>query len=62
LLDGQITLNFLSSPSHKNIPLNLSGKSAALLCASHPIEGRIAIVTNVRWDAVDAKGARDESA
>jgi hypothetical protein len=46
--DGQITLNFLSSPSHKNIPLNASGKSAALLRASHPIEGRIAIVTNVR--------------
>jgi len=25
-------------------------------------EGRIMIVTNARWDAVDAKGARDESA
>jgi hypothetical protein len=28
-------LDFLSSPSHKNIPLNLSDKSAALLRASH---------------------------
>jgi hypothetical protein len=52
----------LSSPFRKNIPLNPSGKSAALLRASHPIEGRIAIVTNVRWDAVDAKRAQDEGA
>ena len=37
--DGQITLNFLSSPSHKNIPLNASGKSAALLRPSHPMRG-----------------------
>src|SRR6266850_5182734 len=25
-------------------------------------EGRVAIVTNVRWDAVDARGAQDEGA
>jgi hypothetical protein len=55
-------LNFLSSPSRKNIPLNASGKSAALLRVSHGNEGRIMIVTNVRWDAVDAKRAQGEGA
>jgi len=44
--DGQITQN-LSSPVGKNIPLPPSGKSMASLCASHPNEGRLAIVTNV---------------
>jgi hypothetical protein len=29
---------------------------------SHPIEGRLAIVTNARWDAVDAIGTTDERA
>src|SRR5258705_13201903 len=50
LPDGQITKS-LSIPPRRNIPLNLSGKSAALLRASHPREGRVAIVTNVagRW-------------
>ena len=50
---GQITKS-LSSPSHKNIPLNPSGKSALPTRAVSPNEGRLAIVTNVRWDAVDA--------
>ncbi|XIA64664.1 hypothetical protein ACFIOY_38700 [Bradyrhizobium sp. TZ2] len=54
------SLQDLSIPSHKNIPLNPSGKSMLFLRVSHPIEGRIAIVTNVRWDAVDATTARDE--
>ena len=35
-------LNFLSSPSRKNFPLSPSGKSVALICASHPSQGRIA--------------------
>jgi hypothetical protein len=52
--DGQITQN-LSSPSRKNIPLSPSGKSALPV---RPVlarqEGRIAIVTNVGRDAVDA--------
>jgi hypothetical protein len=30
-------------------------------CASHPIEGRFAIVTNAVWDAVDAERGTDES-
>jgi hypothetical protein len=57
--DGQITQN-LSSPLQKNISLPPSGKSVVSLRASHPNEGRIAIVTNVRWDAVDAEAATDE--
>jgi hypothetical protein len=52
--DGQISKN-LSSPSRKNISLNPSGKSAL---PARPVlsrhEGRIAIVTNAGWDAVDA--------
>src|SRR3954447_4928127 len=31
-----------------------------MVCPSHPTRGTIAIVTNVRWDAVDAKAATDE--
>jgi hypothetical protein len=42
------------------IPLNLTGKSSLWLRPSHPMKGRLAIVTNVRWDAVDAKVATDE--
>jgi hypothetical protein len=57
--DGQISKK-LSSPRAKNIPLNPSGKSALPTRPSHPNEGRIAIVTNVRWDAVDAKATTDE--
>jgi hypothetical protein len=59
LPDGQITQN-LSSPLAKNISLSASGKSVVSLRASHPNEGRIAIVTNARWDAVDAEAATDE--
>jgi hypothetical protein len=42
----QISKN-LSSPSAKNISLFPRGKSVACLGASHPNEGRVAIVTNV---------------
>ena len=45
----------LSSPQRKNISLNTSGKSAAQLRLSHPTRGALAIVMNVRWDAMDAK-------
>src|SRR3954469_8854097 len=31
-----------------------------MVCPSHPTRGAIAIVTNVRWDAVDAEVATDE--
>jgi len=44
----------LSSPSAKNISLNTSGKSAALVPVSRPTEGRLAIVTDAGRDAVDA--------
>jgi hypothetical protein len=36
-----------SSPAAKNIPLGVSGKSAASFRASRLVKGRIAIVTNV---------------
>jgi hypothetical protein len=55
--DGQISLHDkkLSSPLSKNISLSPSGKSVLPAC---PVlsrqEGRIAIVTNAGWDAVDA--------
>ena len=41
-------------PHSKNIPLNPSGKSKLKSAASHPSEGRFAIVTDAGWDAVDA--------
>jgi hypothetical protein len=51
----------LSSPPTKNIPLNLSGKSTLPARSVSPDErGRIAIVTNARWDAVDVTAANDE--
>ena len=50
----------LSTPPRKNIPLNPSGKSVVRIRPSHPNEGRLAIVTDARWDAVDAKVATDE--
>jgi hypothetical protein len=51
--DGQTTRLRQINPTGK-FTLNSSGKSDVYFRASHPIEGRIAIVTNVRWDAVDA--------
>jgi hypothetical protein len=53
LPDGQIS-KFLSSPSSKNISLNPSGKSPLKMRPSRPQEGRLAIVTDVGRDAVDA--------
>src|ERR1700732_5338103 len=53
LPDGQIS-KFLSSPNSKNIPLNPSGKSPLRIRPSRPQEGRLAIVTDVGRDAVDA--------
>jgi hypothetical protein len=41
-------------PHSKNIPLKPSGKSRLKFAASHPSEGRFAIVTDAGWDAVDA--------
>jgi hypothetical protein len=53
LPDGQIT-KFLSSPDRKIISLNPSGKSPLKIRPSRPQEGRLAIVTDVGRDAVDA--------
>jgi hypothetical protein len=65
LPDGQITspsADHVSSPSVKNIPIFRNRKSLVYSRPSRPIEGRFAIVTDVRRDAVDAEGASDESA
>jgi len=50
----------LSSPVSKNILLLVRPKSHPYPSLSRPTEGRIAIVTNAGWDAVDAAalGAR----
>jgi hypothetical protein len=53
LPDGQIS-KFLSSPFSKNISLNPSGKSPLRIRPSRSQEGRLAIVTDVGRDAVDA--------
>ncbi len=45
----------MSSSQIKNIPLPSQGKSAAKIARLTRQEGRIAIVTNARWDAVDAR-------
>jgi hypothetical protein len=59
------SFDLLSSPLCKNIPVPFLPKS--LLYPLYPrrlvpLEGRIAIVTDAGWDAVDAGGAADESA
>jgi hypothetical protein len=57
--DGQIK-KLLSSPVAKNIPPSAVGQITGLTPRVSPTEGRIAIVTNAGWDAVDAKAATDE--
>ena len=52
----------LSSPVCKNIPLLVLPKSPLYRQPSRPTQGRIAIVTDAGWDAVDADGASDEGA
>src|SRR6266849_5780256 len=46
--------SFVSSPLCKNISVSTPPKSHLELFASRPTEGRIAIVTDAGWDAVDA--------
>jgi hypothetical protein len=50
----------MSSPGIKNISLWPQAKSVVQSCPSTATRGAIAIVTTVRWDAVDAKAATDE--
>ena len=45
---------FVSSPRMKNISLYQKGKSVLESARLTRPEGRIMIVTNARWDAVDA--------
>jgi hypothetical protein len=56
------SLNFVSSPLCKNFLLRARPKSAIHPQPSRLTEGRIAIVTDAGWDAVDAEGAADERA
>ena len=51
-----------SSPKSKNFPFRAQPKSVAYPLPSRLPEGRFAIVTDVRRDAVDASGASDEGA
>jgi hypothetical protein len=51
--DGQIT-KILSSPLRKNILLFRNAKSAIYRFRPAPKQGRIAIVTDAGWDAMDA--------
>ncbi|SHK53744.1 hypothetical protein SAMN05444159_3517 [Bradyrhizobium lablabi] len=53
LPDGQIT-NFLSSPLRKNISVFPKYKSSYMIHRPASLEGRFAIVTDARRDAVDA--------
>jgi len=50
----------MSSPEIENIPLYPRPKSVVQSCLSTATRGAIAIVTTVRWDAMDAKAATDE--
>jgi hypothetical protein len=52
----------LSSPFHKNFSLSRLVETGIERNHPAPTEGRFAIVTDVRRDAVDAGGAADESA
>jgi hypothetical protein len=51
----------VSSAFCKNIPLNTSGKSAALVRASRPERGALRNVINAGRDAVDADARFDET-
>ena len=61
---GQITCvrEFLSSPRAKNNLLPVVGNVWFVLAILPCQEGRLAIVTNVGWDAVDVSSATDERA
>jgi hypothetical protein len=56
------SLTCLSRPLRKNIPLRVLPKSIHIASRPAPTEGRFAIVTDVRRDAVDAEGAGDVGA
>jgi hypothetical protein len=53
---------WLSSPVAKYFLLYRLVETSLEPASSHPSEGRIAIVTDAGWDAMDAGGAFDESA
>jgi hypothetical protein len=53
-----VAVSTLSSPLTKNILLPMLARNTINLPPSCPPEGRIAIVTDVGWDAVDAAVSR----
>jgi hypothetical protein len=58
-LDGQIK-NSCRVPPEKIFRLTRRANQRYHFACLTRQEGRLAIVTNVRWDAVDAKAATDE--
>jgi hypothetical protein len=63
LPDGQISPRYdcgVSSPFSKNISVFPNPKSALMIRRPASLEGRFAIVTDARRDAVDADALRDE--
>jgi hypothetical protein len=52
----------MSIPCVKNILIFRNNKSWVYSARPVPLEGRIAIVTDAGWDAVDAEDASDEGA
>jgi hypothetical protein len=59
--DGQITQKSVQSLQRK-FSARAVGQISGITSRVSPNEGRIAIVTNVRWDAVDTECAADEGA
>jgi hypothetical protein len=63
--DGKISptgksLKTCPAPSEKIFPLSRRANQWFLSARLTRQEGRLAIVTNARWDAVDAEAATDE--
>ena len=57
--DGQLTQKSVH-PSVQKYSARAVGQISDLTPRVSPTEGRLAIVTNVRWDAVDARAETDE--
>jgi hypothetical protein len=59
--DGQIT-PISVHPAREKYSARAVGQISDLIPPVSPDEGALAIVTNARWDAVDADCAKDERA
>jgi len=60
IVSAERLMSFDPSPFRKNILVFSRPKSSAYPCHPASSEGRFAIVTDVRWDAVDARRREDE--